>query len=200
MLPPWAQSPHDFIRKHKEALESEYVSQHIHHWIDLIFGYKQRGKEAARAMNVFYYTAYEDALEVAKHLSMQERKAQEGMIREFGQVPSQLFLKPHPKRLGPKAVARIHVSNDGVFSLKTLVEGFDSIKTYIMTAVVETSVTAIFLPMHSQSKSRVRGLSPTLLTVFILCCPFRRNPSSIKILYMFPERKIYAQSSFLVFH
>lgn len=38
-LPPWAETPVDFIHKHRMALESEHVSAHLHEWIDLIFGY-----------------------------------------------------------------------------------------------------------------------------------------------------------------
>ena len=81
-------SPDLFISKHREALESEYhsrrikegdgewrgkikskqlnfllflqryVSMNLHHWIDLIFGHKQRGTEAVAADNVFYHLTY----------------------------------------------------------------------------------------------------------------------------------------------
>jgi len=30
----------------KSALESEHASLNLHHWIDLIFGFSQRGEEA----------------------------------------------------------------------------------------------------------------------------------------------------------
>lgn len=44
ILPPWAKDdPREFIRVHRAALECDYVSAHLHEWIDLIFGYKQNG-------------------------------------------------------------------------------------------------------------------------------------------------------------
>jgi len=50
-LPPWASDQNDFLRKNLAALESDYVSSHLHEWIDLIFGFKQRGEEALKADN-----------------------------------------------------------------------------------------------------------------------------------------------------
>ena len=44
-LPSWASNPHEFVRINRQALESEFVSCQIHQWIDLIFGYKQRGEK-----------------------------------------------------------------------------------------------------------------------------------------------------------
>lgn len=41
------------------------MSCQLHQWIDLIFGYKQQGPEAARALNVFYYLTYEGAVNLS---------------------------------------------------------------------------------------------------------------------------------------
>ena len=55
VLPRWAADAPDFVRQHRMALESEHVSAHLHEWVDLVFGYKQRGAEAEQALNVFFY-------------------------------------------------------------------------------------------------------------------------------------------------
>ncbi|CAH0404999.1 unnamed protein product [Chilo suppressalis] len=99
-LPPWAASPEDFVSKLRQALESDYVSRHLHLWIDLIFGYKQRGEEAVKADNVFHHVCYEGAVDLERILDMNDRHALEVQIMEFGQVPKQLFTKPHVRKIG----------------------------------------------------------------------------------------------------
>lgn len=67
VLPPWAkQDPREFIRVHRLALECDYVSQHLHHWIDLIFGCKQNGPGAVEAVNVFHHLFYEGNVDIYK--------------------------------------------------------------------------------------------------------------------------------------
>ncbi|KAJ8939230.1 hypothetical protein NQ318_015188 [Aromia moschata] len=101
-LPPWADSPKDFIEKLRDALESEIVSKNLHNWIDLIFGYKQRGEEAVKANNLFYHLCYEGTIDLDSISDLNERHALEVQIMEFGQIPKQVFKVPHPQRkVGP---------------------------------------------------------------------------------------------------
>ncbi|GAB4844399.1 BEACH domain-containing protein C2 [Ancistrocladus abbreviatus] len=98
-IPPWAENPVDFVHKHRMALESEHVSTHLHEWIDLIFGYKQRGKEAIAANNVFFYITYEGTIDIDKISDPVQQHATQDQIAYFGQTPSQLLTIPHMKRM-----------------------------------------------------------------------------------------------------
>ena len=164
-LPAWAKSPEDFIKKHRyvsfrfgedstllilmtvrAALESEIVSANLHRWIDLIFGYKQRGKEAENAHNVFFYLTYEGVIDIeAIEDEVQKRyfivsspilccinllnlittpvnldRSIESQIHNFGQTPSQLFDRPHPARMSLQDVARATVRSFSSLSLSFL--------------------------------------------------------------------------------
>jgi len=100
ILPPWAENTKDFVYKMRLALESDYVSQHLHEWIDLIFGYKQRGDEARQADNLFHYLTYGEPAQNSKlQNDFNEQLSVQTQILEFGQVPKQLFTKPHPRKL-----------------------------------------------------------------------------------------------------
>ena len=99
ILPRWAHNKtSEFIKKMREALESSYVSENLHSWIDLIFGYKQRGDEAFKADNLFYHLCYEGSVDLESIKNYSERKSLEIQIQEFGQIPSQLFKQPHLQR------------------------------------------------------------------------------------------------------
>lgn len=135
-LPPWAEgSPEAFVRLHRAALESEYVSAHLHHWIDLVFGFRQRpphltaggkgkgpgdgGKAAVEACNVFFHLTYHGALDL-EALKRNDPLLYEStlkQIQDFGQTPLQLFTAPHPPR------TPLHKATDLVWPLASAVPG-----------------------------------------------------------------------------
>ncbi|ALC38357.1 bchs [Drosophila busckii] len=99
ILPPWAkQDPREFIRLHRSALECDHVSQHLHLWIDLIFGCKQQGPAAVDAVNVFHHLFYEGNVDIYNIDDPLKKNATIGFINNFGQIPKQLFRKAHPAK------------------------------------------------------------------------------------------------------
>jgi len=98
-LPKWAKGdPQRFVRINRQALESDYVSRNLHHWVDLIFGYKQRGQEAVDALNVFVHVTYEGEVDLETMTDPVQRASTIAQIQNFGQTPSRLERKPFPQR------------------------------------------------------------------------------------------------------
>ncbi|KPM35037.1 Beige 1 [Neonectria ditissima] len=118
-LPPWAKGdPRVFIAKHREALESPYVSENLHSWIDLVFGFKQRGEAAVENLNVFHHLSYRGATDLDSITDAKERAIMAGVIHNFGQTPHQVFAKTHPARENAQCpVRRLDTS---IFSLACL--------------------------------------------------------------------------------
>ena len=90
-LPPWASSPIDFIYKHRKALESDHVSQHLHDWINLMFGAYQRDPDHMNVYAPFLYEGFQPSEDMTQ-------KEIDIALRNCGQIPSRLFTKPHPTR------------------------------------------------------------------------------------------------------
>uniref|UniRef100_A0A674H6R5 Neurobeachin-like protein 2 n=1 Tax=Taeniopygia guttata TaxID=59729 RepID=A0A674H6R5_TAEGU len=170
VLPKWAHSPEDFIYKHRKALESEYVSAHLHEWIDLIFGYKQRGPAAVEALNVFYYCTYEGAVDLDALTDEKERKALEGMINNFGQTPCQLLKEPHPQRLSAEEVVQRLTKSDT--STLNLFQHLTELKSFFIEVDGVSDGVPIVKAVvpRNQSRSFISQGSPEILVTASLNC------------------------------
>ncbi|XP_040213180.1 neurobeachin-like protein 1 isoform X2 [Rana temporaria] len=164
ILPKWAKSPEDFIHKHRKALESEYVSAHLHEWIDLIFGYKQRGPAAVEALNVFYYCSYEGAVDLDAIADEKERKAIEGMINNFGQTPCQLLKEPHPPRLSAEEVLMRQTKLDN--APLNLFQNLTEMKCFFIKGISDDiPVVKAIVPKNQMRSFITQGSSETLVTI-----------------------------------
>ena len=94
VLTPCYNNPYDFILTMKTVLESETLSKTLQNWVDLIFGYKARGKEADIAHNLFTEASYQE------NINIQTVENKESMLRqvEFGLIPTQILNKECGKR------------------------------------------------------------------------------------------------------
>ncbi|KAF2134921.1 beach-domain-containing protein [Dothidotthia symphoricarpi CBS 119687] len=128
-LPPWAKGdPAIFIAKQREALESPHVSANLHHWIDLIFGYKQRGEAAIEAANVYHWMTYQGAIDLDSITDEKERAQKISVINNFGQTPTQVFQRPHPHKENVAKNAKLDTAAESLHRVPgTLLEANDRI-------------------------------------------------------------------------
>ncbi|TDH66045.1 hypothetical protein CCR75_007127 [Bremia lactucae] len=143
VLPPWASTPEEFIRLHRAALESDYVSRHLHLWIDLIFGAKQRGRASLDANNVFYYLTYYGVVDLDQINDPFLRESMELQIAHFGQCPMQLFQTCHPSRYGTSH-SQTKVSVSVVEHSTTIVSNSDRTSSSGFQTIVPRSLSLSF--------------------------------------------------------
>ncbi|KAE9551367.1 hypothetical protein FO519_005421 [Halicephalobus sp. NKZ332] len=108
ILPTWCpeNNPRIFCLIHRQALESQYVTNNLHLWIDLIFGFKQQGQAAVKAINVFHPATYRGRdLEDEEGHDEISLSALRTMVKTYGQMPNQLFLSPHLPHLNSSKIA-----------------------------------------------------------------------------------------------
>ena len=90
-MPLWSNyNEYNFIEKHRALLESAEINEKINEWFNIIFGSKQKGKEAKKIGNLFIKQTYEDFEETYNKSSKSEKVYQCRMV-EFGVTPNQLF-------------------------------------------------------------------------------------------------------------
>ena len=135
ILPNWAKNNFRFfIKVNKKYLESYFVSEKLSDWIDLIFGYKQSGKDSIEYLNVYRKACYSfnvnnylnkelDNLKLSNDENLNKKEISKvynsledlmNEICEMGQNPIQLFNKPHIKREKQKYFSLI---NKAIFLL-----------------------------------------------------------------------------------
>ncbi|XP_076275041.1 WD repeat domain 81 isoform X3 [Rhynchophorus ferrugineus] len=124
-VPLWASGPEDFIEKHREALESTQVSEKLHHWIDLTFGYKLSGNAAVKAKNVCLHLADDHAY-----------LTKSGIVQLFTQMhPPKAVHSPYWTKCPPRYYSNSHIrqnqrSRDRTTLAKSSVETSKSDEEY----------------------------------------------------------------------
>ena len=94
VITPCNNNPYDFTMMMRNVLENEALSNKINNWIDIIFGYKSKGKEAENANNLFTASSYQEDIDLKKS------KNKESLLHfvEFGLIPNQIITKECTKR------------------------------------------------------------------------------------------------------
>eukprot|EP01122_Echinamoeba_exundans_P007392 TRINITY_DN2266_c0_g1_i1.p1 TRINITY_DN2266_c0_g1~~TRINITY_DN2266_c0_g1_i1.p1 ORF type:complete len:3279 (+),score=338.37 TRINITY_DN2266_c0_g1_i1:138-9974(+) len=152
ILPPWAKgSARLFVLKHLEALESDYVSENLHYWIDLIFGAAQLGDPALKSYNIFHPYTYEGAVDIDQVKEQLEKDAIITQINSYGQTPKQLFKKFHPPR-SMKHIQTASLTTDVISSSYLRLQVFPMSRTPVGPSRLYFSGTGQPIPLFSNQE------------------------------------------------
>ena len=99
---PCRNNAYAFIELMNRILNGDKVSKIINNWVDLIFGYKAKGKEAENAKNIFSEKSYQENI----NLDEIEDKMNYLARAEYGLIPTQILNKECQKRKKKKELKK----------------------------------------------------------------------------------------------
>jgi len=162
-LPKWTTSAYEYVYLHRKLLESEFISKNIHQWIDLIWGYKQRGNEALLSNNLYRPEMYDDAWN-GNNINDPRRIAEiEATLCHVGQIPPQLFRSEHPsKKIDLSHQSPIHqpcvikIGSTGSVVLSRIDRGEDNFHFMVSLANSKGMVFACIIDFTSETLFTVK--------------------------------------------
>ena len=107
VITPCNNNAFSFVEIMKRIFENDRISKYLNNWVDLIFGYKNKGKEAENAKNVYTEASYQENIDIKK----QEEKESYLRLVEFGLIPTQIMSKECPKREKKKDVKEKEITD-----------------------------------------------------------------------------------------
>ena len=123
----------------------EYDLADIHNWIDLIFGFKQKGKKAEEAYNLFMSHSYEGNVDLDKVDNEKDLLCKYGLF-ELGVNPMQIINYKMPKRNEmPERVMQLQNSKIQLLPLK-MITNYKNDNTKKANNAY-TSSSSIFVPL-----------------------------------------------------
>ena len=122
VITPCNNNPYTFIENMKRVFESINISYSLNNWVDLIFGYKVRGKESENAKNIYTEASYQENIDLK---SIEDKSAYLRYV-EFGLIPEQVMDKECMKRKRKvdmtrgKEITEYNVTNSTKLKINTI--------------------------------------------------------------------------------
>ena len=165
-LTPCNNNPYDFIMTMRSVLESNKLSYSLQNWVDLVFGFKSRGKEAENAFNVYTEASYQEQVDITK---VENKEAQLRLV-EFGLIPNQIMNKECNKR----------DKKENILKGKEITDSTSDLKYYICKPHNDNNyknLTVVKIGCYSSDKLLVLYNNNTLVEKKINVSPFDKTKS-----------------------
>ena len=93
-IPCTANNPYEFVTLMRNIIENDNISSNINKWLDLIFGFKNKGEDAEKYFNLYTESSYQEDIDIRKVVDKQLYFR----YAEFGLIPNQITNKEFEKK------------------------------------------------------------------------------------------------------